>query len=271
MKAEFFPFSIPKSLAAAGAGGSRRVLARMLLNVTILHLPSGRQMNFRSLLSAAVLAASAAGAVAAPITPTFDAFGTLAGATFGGSGIPNDAVAISRNGNVTIGLTAHQRYDSPAVANNGAGVFYAQTGIDTHAPSSATDPYALWNFAFYASGATSYRLSYDFDPAADNDKSTHGWFTVLGSGQDSLNLGMNSLDPLFPIFVTPPLFDTFDPLALGEYTFSLTAYGLFGRELATTAIKVIVGAAPSNNVPEPASLALVGLALAGLAVSRRKA
>src|SRR5690606_38683109 len=48
------------------------------------------------LATVAVLTMSGA-AQAAPVVPTFDTFGTLMEATFGGSGIPNDAVAIGRS------------------------------------------------------------------------------------------------------------------------------------------------------------------------------
>jgi len=46
-------------------------------------------------LSLVATALIAGNALAAPIVPQYDTFGTLTGATFGGTGIPNDAVAIT--------------------------------------------------------------------------------------------------------------------------------------------------------------------------------
>src|SRR4051812_43740787 len=138
-------------------------------------------MQLRSLFLTSALVLSATAVSASPITPTFTSFGTLASATFGGSGIPNDAVAaLTTLGNgVTLGLTAHQRYDNPALGNDNNGTFFARPGVDTHAPSP-TDPYATWNFAFYVDAGTgnySYKLFYDFDPAIGNDQGGHGSIT----------------------------------------------------------------------------------------------
>src|SRR5581483_6837101 len=114
-------------------------------------------------------------ATATPVAVSFTTFGTLSGATFGGSGIPNNAVAITTvldNGNtITLGLTATQRYANPALTNNGAGVFLAQPGGDG---VDGQPSYALWNFDFYVNstgGSYKFDLLYDFDPATGTDQS----------------------------------------------------------------------------------------------------
>lgn len=233
-------------------------------------------LTFKHPLAAVVLLGAVSAAQAAAVSPTFESFGTLAGATFNGSGIPNTAVAISSDGDrVVLGLTAHQRFVGPNLANNGAGVFSANAGVSAQPPSSPADPYALWNFAYYIGGTGTssliFELLYDFAPAAGTDASAHGVITIPGTflnatlAQNSWNLGMNFLATNAPGLVAPG--GAFDPTAAGQYTFQLTARTVAGDVLEKTAIQVNV-----NGVPEPGSLMLAGLALAGLATfGRRKA
>ena len=228
----------------------------------------------------------AVSAIAAPILPTYDTFGPLAGVTFGGTGIPNDPVAISNlymntaGQALTMGLSATPRF-SGVVTNDGMGTYSAAAGVSPNAPSPA-NPYAVWNFNSYIGGAAAsslfFQLFYDFDPTVGNLESTHGTVRLTGAAAVTLspngsssNLGFDSLEtsgtavvgPFSIITVAPG--GTFNPNASGQYTFALVAYtdSLYTNAVARTAIAV--------NVPEPGTFALAGLALLGLVAARRRA
>jgi hypothetical protein len=223
------------------------------------------------LLTGSMLAGLTAAAGAAPITPVYDSFGFFP-ATFGGSGIPNHAVAsstvLSAGPTFTIALTAHQRFVGPNLGNDGAGSFEAPVGESP--PASGL---ALWNFAYYigVSGVVdptlySVELLYDFDPGANTDDGDHGvievasFLTPSAPLQDSQNLGFSFLGTTTPPFLTAPAFPYFDPNVNGEYTFAIRV-SEGSTFLGQTAIRV-------TSTPEPGTLALFGLGAIGMAAGR---
>ena len=144
---------------------------------------------------AAILGCACVSAMAVSIDPAYSTFGTLSGATFGGTGIPNNAVAITtindNNRSFTLGLTAHQRYSNPAPANDGAGTFWAVSGGDV---AHSEPGYAKWNLGYYVGidpnlswgSGYSLRLYYDKNTAVDNDVTT---YRTISESQSSDNLG----------------------------------------------------------------------------------
>ena len=224
------------------------------------------------LVGFALCLASVATVPAITITPAGTTFGSLPAATFGGSGIPNDFVQITTIGdNLTLGLTATQRYANPAVTNDGAGTFFASAGGDT---LDGNPTYGKWNFDFYIKGlgqSQSVKFYYDNDASVGND--VVPFFPVYSDGQNSWNLGMGFLNG-----------GIFNPNASGEYGFALVAYEnewslnspdengyhpiLTSVEIGRTSILVKVG---TSSVPDAGSTVFMfGSGIVGLILLRRR-
>lgn len=211
---------------------------------------------------------SASAAFAAPYTY----FGSLPGATFSGTGIPNNPVAVttvtSGDDNITLGLSATSKYPNPPVApgilaNNNAGTFYAPSGSGLSPAGDAT-----WNFDFYinqslgsitASGGITYNLIISgtgiTSPLTYNLNQIYGSLLPSSTIQDSENLN-------FEYGVNEYWDPGFNANADGQYTFELEALDANGSLLGSTTLNV-------DAVPDAFSTALLlGLGLGSLALFR---
>ncbi len=211
-------------------------------------------MKFRLIGLAAALTVASLGAHAGLTTyGPWDA--ALSGSPNGLGGV---LFNVQQAGGVTVAMGAHAFKNGVSLPNDGISTFYAKSGTYAGPPAEANR--ANWSFDFAwdlgsnCSGCTVW-LGIDNDPTAGVDLQ-FGSLSMLGYpgayAGESWNLEMGFLTALYD-------FDPFSP--------SSTAFRI---EVRDSSGQDVVGSDITVNVPEPGSLALVGLGLAGLAFLRRR-
>jgi hypothetical protein len=232
---------------------------------------------------------------ATAVNPVFDSFGPQPTFTFGGSGIPNDAVAVSsfseqiNSANVTwtFGLTATPRFSGPALANDGAGTFTAATGT-TLSPANLLG--STWNIGFYVAltsdaslpsgGSFKTRLYYDLDPGVGTSLVNHGRLESNNPIAGLSNVAQGSQNMLFSFWTLPfsnpastnvPQGGTFNALVPGEYTFQLALVNDNGVDVDDSVVAIRVNVIdPNGTVPLPGTLALLLAGLVGGMAAKRR-
>ncbi len=229
----------------------------------------------------AILGAIAAAAALAPASSwAFVATYTASG-NVGGSSIGAEAIFTSSGNNLIVTLTETTPAGSPGQLLDG--LFFNLTGANP-ALGSSPRPTAIASSLFTSSSHSSSNVDitggwlirepvngfeYGLSAAGGGGLFPANQFTKGGGGDDygiagtGTNLGSSSFNNKFPLVENTV---TFTLTELGQDVTGIDDVEFaFGSELAST----LVGIDPPS-VPEPASLALFGTALAALGFARRR-
>lgn len=219
-----------------------------------------------------------------------------------GSGNANGSFTVDRTVNTAgattleLGLRAKLRHNASGLPentfnSNGDGTYSFLPGV---APTQ-TAPTAVWSVEWSIFSLTGLN-GYEFMLYVDADASAavsfgagqnllfaladHSFGTSsTGNGQGEEATDQGSYDDLLDTSEVVqnswkahwlfPL-NGFDPTAIGQYSFALAAFDENDNEVGRTQITVLVDQADTNPVPEPGSLALVGVGLVAACIARKR-